>query len=123
MEIAKAKVKVQFHSSWTKSHENASLCFIQKSEECCSNNKSAWEIDYLRKIFAKVWPNPNNFLCAPIICPTTFPVHKTLLTPSIVSISHYFGCCSHHNAQPRVSVQGVESLWGDCRFIPADWGS
>ena len=24
---------------------------------------------------------------------------------------------------PRVSVQGVESLWGDCRFIPADWGS
>ena len=20
----------------------------------------------------------------------------------------------------RVSVQGVESLWGDCRFIPAD---
>ena len=24
--------------------------------------------------------------------------------------------------QGRVSVQGVESLWGDCRFIPADWG-
>jgi hypothetical protein len=23
----------------------------------------------------------------------------------------------------RVSVQGVESLWADCRFIPADWGS
>ena len=23
----------------------------------------------------------------------------------------------------RVSVRGVESLWGDCRFIPADWGS
>ena len=23
----------------------------------------------------------------------------------------------------RVSVQGVESLWDDCRFIPADWGS
>ena len=23
----------------------------------------------------------------------------------------------------RVSFQGVESLWGDCRFIPADWGS
>ena len=22
-----------------------------------------------------------------------------------------------------VSVQGVESLWGDCRFILADWGS
>ena len=20
----------------------------------------------------------------------------------------------------RISVQGVESLWGDCRFIPAD---
>ena len=23
----------------------------------------------------------------------------------------------------RVTVQGVESLWGDCMFIPADWGS
>ena len=23
----------------------------------------------------------------------------------------------------RVGVQGVESLWGDFRFIPADWGS
>ena len=23
----------------------------------------------------------------------------------------------------RVSFQGVESLWVDCRFIPADWGS
>ena len=23
----------------------------------------------------------------------------------------------------RVGVQGVESLKGDCRFIPADWGS
>ena len=23
----------------------------------------------------------------------------------------------------KVSIQGVESLWGDCRFIPADWGS
>ena len=23
----------------------------------------------------------------------------------------------------RVSVQGVESLWSDCRFILADWGS
>ena len=25
--------------------------------------------------------------------------------------------------QGRISVQGVESLWGDCRFIPADCGS
>ena len=24
---------------------------------------------------------------------------------------------------PRASVQGVESLWGDCRFIKADWAS
>ena len=37
--------------------------------------------------------------------------------PSIISfiISYRLGA--------RVSVQGVESLWGDCRFIPADWGS
>ena len=29
----------------------------------------------------------------------------------------------HFSNKHRVSVQGVESLWGDCRFIPADWGS
>ena len=27
------------------------------------------------------------------------------------------------SVMPRVSVQGVESLWGDCSFIPVDWGS
>ena len=29
----------------------------------------------------------------------------------------------HLTLWARVSVQGVESLWSDCRFIPADWGS
>ena len=24
---------------------------------------------------------------------------------------------------PKVSLLGVDSLWGDCTFIPADWGS
>ena len=30
----------------------------------------------------------------------------------------------YHNftIRTRVSVQGVESLWVDCKFIPADWG-
>ena len=23
----------------------------------------------------------------------------------------------------KVSLHGVDSLWGDCTFIPADWGS
>ena len=27
------------------------------------------------------------------------------------------------NNEGRVNNQGVESLWGDCRFIPADRGS
>ena len=30
---------------------------------------------------------------------------------------------TQYTSYTRVSVQGVESLWGDCRFIPADWGS
>ena len=29
----------------------------------------------------------------------------------------------HCRVLTRVSVQGVKSLWGDCMFIPADWGS
>ena len=33
------------------------------------------------------------------------------------------GILSRKTGFIRVSVQGVESLWGDCRFIPADWGS
>ena len=32
-------------------------------------------------------------------------------------------CCCCQWKVGRVSVQGVKSLWGDCRFIPADWGS
>ena len=24
---------------------------------------------------------------------------------------------------PKVSLLGVVTLWGDCKFIPADWGS
>ena len=32
----------------------------------------------------------------------------------------FFAC--EKKVRTRVSVQGVESLWGDCRFIPADWG-
>jgi hypothetical protein len=24
---------------------------------------------------------------------------------------------------PKVNLLGVDSLWGDCMFIPADWGS
>ena len=30
---------------------------------------------------------------------------------------------SHLSTRISVSVQGAESLWGDCRFIPADCGS
>ena len=41
---------------------------------------------------------------------------KTLYIPKIIIDKS----CSELS---RVSVQGVESLWGDCRFIPADWGS
>ena len=36
------------------------------------------------------------------------------------SLSRLLNAASNPN---RVSVQGVESLWDDCRFIPADWGS
>ena len=25
--------------------------------------------------------------------------------------------------ETKVSLLGVDSLWGDCKFIPADWGS
>ena len=45
------------------------------------------------------------------------------------SLMHFFCNPIFPKIQPsfydlgRVSVQGVESLWGDCRFIPADWGS
>jgi hypothetical protein len=47
----------------------------------------------------------------------------------MISSSHLFKCILVHMyycmyvVLGRVSVQGVESLWGDCKFIPADWGS
>ena len=45
------------------------------------------------------------------LCPEEFPQKKYL-------IEHLVKC-----HEGRVSVQGVESLWGDCRFVLADWGS
>ena len=42
--------------------------------------------------------------------------HKIHITNLLITNTLSRGPC-------RVSVQGVESLWGDCRFIPADWGS
>ena len=32
-------------------------------------------------------------------------------------ITNYLRC------RPKVSLLGVDSLWGDCTFIQADWGS
>ena len=31
--------------------------------------------------------------------------------------------CYNLRAETKVSLLGVDSLWGDCTFIPADWGS
>ena len=47
----------------------------------------------------------------------SFPVSSvTVLKGQKISEAFFFSF-------PRVSVKGVESLWGDCRFILADWGS
>ena len=35
-------------------------------------------------------------------------------------LRYFFFGPNNLNKENRVSVQGVESLWGDCRFIPAD---
>ena len=48
-------------------------------------------------------PNRNMYVSLFIVCDAGFGCRVSILA--------------------RVSVQGVESLWGDCRFIPADWGS
>ena len=37
--------------------------------------------------------------------------------------SHDYGVNYRHTHDTRVSVLGVESIRGDCRFILADWGS
>ena len=42
---------------------------------------------------------------------------------SRVRSSYHFFFFEAVSPPARVSVQGVESLWGDCRFILADWGS
>ena len=55
-----------------------------------------------------------------------FPKRLQNLDPNS-KLLHIKGICAVQYAYvsdlARVSVQGVESLWGDCRFIPADWGS
>ena len=42
---------------------------------------------------------------------------KSLTSGETPSSNQFF-----KRAYNRVSVQGVDSLWGDCRFIPAVWG-
>ena len=44
---------------------------------------------------------------------------------NLVQVSNFSLFCDHLwlKCKVRVSVQGVESLWGDCSFIPADLGS
>ena len=43
----------------------------------------------------------------------------------IIVDAHYKGNLhfGKERGLPKVSLLGVDSLWGDCMFIPADWGS
>ena len=49
--------------------------------------------------------------------------HEYIYEPLFIQAKYFFIGMSFAFDILRVSVQGVESLWGDCRFIPADWGS
>ena len=57
----------------------------------------------------------------------TKPIHNEV--EAFLKVLFEFSCSNNFKiyflniVKSRVSVQGVESLWGDCSFIPVDWGS
>ena len=65
-----------------------------------------------RKFDPWVWQNIN------FVSVWQFP----FLLLSIIGVTELLQKSFYISLAVRVSVQGVESLWGDCRFILADWG-
>ena len=66
------------------------------------------------------WPGHN-----PISGLVLLTMLGILLLATIIILLLY-GCALESeikSRQAKVSLLGVDSLWGDCTFIPADWGS
>ena len=42
--------------------------------------------------------------------------------PRLDTVQDIFVQARHETMYIKVSLLGVDSLWGDCTFIPADWG-
>ena len=51
-----------------------------------------------------------------------FPVSLPKVLKIRYTLMDYYSVDVHYIAL-KVSLLGVDSLWGDCLFIPADWGS
>ena len=85
------------------------------------------QMSYVTKHLIVIRPHPDFF--SSLKCPNCYL--KTYLAAVISQLGKFIDCCNNAKqsrlvncrVSSRVSVQGVESLWGDCRFIPADWGS
>ena len=43
----------------------------------------------------------------------------TYLQPLFIPGNYFF----YESCSPKIILLGGDSLWGDCTFIPADWGS
>ena len=59
------------------------------------------------------WPF-GNIGCGFITLASELVTHVSIITMIAFTIERYIF---------KVSLLGVDSLWGDCTFIPADWGS
>ena len=102
---------------------NTHNCFDLNSEHyvtsLCLKIKNVWYLSW----------NPHKSWIYPMAMCFVPNVYYVCLACAARSILEYCKCCKEKNTTTisrdctRVSVQGVESLWGDCRFIPADWGS
>ena len=73
-------------------------------------------------MWKSVWGTDSNFqiFWTIVLLGISFANHL-LISNECSIVKFWFGSSSQWLCS-RVSVQGVESLWDDCRFIPADWG-
>ena len=72
-----------------------------------------------KNIFCVLYSTVNN-IAIKFISPKLILFDISTLHHATNQEIEYFYIVAHRH---KVSLLGVDSLWGDCTFIPADWGS
>ena len=101
--------------------------------------KSLLISNWYRKIDTEIWEDPFDSIWLKLLTVIVYAVEiMSSIIMSAFVVYETNGLAGHYRtlinqllsyhygavrAFPKVSLLGVDSLWGDCTFISADWGS